>query len=218
MRSEALLGILWLIVLASTNLGIGEADHFPAGVITIAAVARVAVVALHGVIQEQIEKCGRRNTVPASERGIVELHRAHEVDLLLVGEKGEGLAEFRLAGTIEEGQAVAVGVPPAEKRSAELNIDVVDHPSPIGAGLVGVDWDELVTESGEGACLSGVEEAPWTVQERIVAGNASGSCCRRGQLEELAPGEIFVPAHECTPTKEIAVVKATAAPVRRFWR
>jgi hypothetical protein len=211
MRSEALLGILWLIVLASTNLRIREADHFPTGVIAIAAVARVAVVALHGVVQEQIEKGGGRNAMPTSERGVIELHCTHEVDLLLVGEKRERMAELRLAGTIEKSQAVAVGVLPAAKWAGELNIDVVDDPGPIGAGLVGVDWDELVAKSGKGACFRGGEKAPGAVQEGIIAGNPRGSCCRRGQLEELAPREIFVPAHECTPNKEIAVAKSNGS-------
>lgn len=212
MRSEALLGILWLIVLAPTNLGIRKADHFPAGVIAIAAMTRVAIVALHGVIQEQIEKRGRGNAMPAGQRRIIEFHRAHQVDLLLVSQESERLGEFRLAGAIEKGHAVAVRVLPAAKWAAELNINVVDHAGPIGAGLVGVDWDELVTKSSESTCLGGGEEAPGTVQERVVTGDTRGCCGGRGQLEELATGEIFVPTHECTPIKEIAVAKATTAP------
>ena len=127
---------MWFIVLPAANLRIRKTDHFPTGAIAIAAVTRVAVIALHGVIQQEIEECRRGNVVPGAGNEIVGLHGVKEEILLLVGEQGKGLAKTRAAGPIDESQAVAIGAAPAVERAAELNIDVVDDAGPVRSGIV----------------------------------------------------------------------------------
>jgi len=136
-------------------------------------VARVAVVALHGV--------GDHGGEESFEGAIERLEQGGLAGSVEIGEEfaevGGGAIEFGETGAIESLLA-AVG-------ADELAIDEVDDAGPRGAGSL-VGGNDLFAEGGEGAAFGGSEKAPRRL--RSAAGYESApSRGRSGEAQELAP-------------------------------
>ena len=166
--------------------------------IAISAMARIAVITLHCVIPKQIKESGRRASVPAIGRKLAGFHGAQQNDLLLGAKRGEGLGEFHAAGTIEESEAVAISILPAEQGTAKLDIDEVDDASPVRAGIVigRMSWSEIAARVRASATVRKRQGFRVAIRRRLRL-----LPLRQLPADELATGKIFVPAHERVSNK-----------------
>ena len=131
----------------------------------------IAVKALHGVIADQLE-----------ERRAAGFHGREQGVLLSGGQRGEPLAELRLAGLGDGAQPLAVSAPVLLQRPAELAVDVVDGIGRRRAGIL-VGRDDAIRDGGDCDRLVYGKAAP---QARpAAAGDRAGSRGRRSGLEEL---------------------------------
>ena len=97
-------GVSWMkrlgtaaVTVLPDDIGVGQAKHAVAGVILVAAVARTAVEALHGVIANQAEELAAGDALPMLLGRLPRLQLLQQLDLLFGGKLLEGLPVKGLA-------------------------------------------------------------------------------------------------------------------------
>lgn len=152
-----------------------EAQHAPADRVAIAAVARRAIIALHGVLADEFEECA-----------ILFFNCEGNLELLCRGRVAESIAAAIAAQGISLFESSAVGVLMATVVARELAIDVGDDAGLRGARKL-VGGNDLIAESGENAGLGVAEEIPRGAGTPVASDDSHGAA-ESARHSELPPG------------------------------
>ncbi len=150
--------------------------------------ARIAIVALHRVIDNGLKEIGRRGSLPHwTGRMALAQEMQHRI-LLIEVEIRKELFVAGAAAVIDTGEAFAVGVLQILVGAAELAIDITDHPGPNGPSVL-VRGNNLVDHSGESPGFVEREEAPWRLVATACHARSRGGCGRKSGLQKGAAVE-----------------------------
>ena len=164
-----------VVLRAAAQRRLGQAQHAPAGRVAIAAVARRAVVALHGVLADQVE-----------ESAILFLERGDDLELLYRGRIARDAEpkRFRLiASTFARPITICVLMTAIVAR--ELTVDVGDDSRLRCAGKI-VSGNDLIAESGKNARLAVAQDIPRGAGAMVTADDCSRAAEGSGQCK-LSP-------------------------------
>jgi len=182
------LGFRLVVTESAADRGIGQVEHLPAHCFAVAAVAGVAIKALHGVIDDGAEELRGRQLLPRRSRGFAVFKAMKQVNLLMRVKIGEEFAVDRLAGLIDGGEAATVETLEVLEWSAELAVDIVDDSGPDRARIL-IGRNDLVNHAGQSPGFVKREELPGTAIGVAGDTGSGGGCSGKCGLQKGAAVE-----------------------------
>jgi hypothetical protein len=156
-----------------------QTQHAPADGVAVATVARGTIVALHGVLSDQLE-----------EGAVLFLECGSDFKLLDWSPAKEGYAEAIAAHGTHLIEAVAISVLMAAIVVRELAIDVVDSPCLRSAWEL-VSGNDLVAKRSKDTSMLVTEDIPAVTSGRVATADCGNSGKSSGQSELSARQNVF---------------------------